>query len=176
MVLERFGKEPRRARAQYHSFVADGVDRGRRPEFQGGGLIRSVGGWTAVRGLQRGREGYATDERILGAPEFVEQLRREIEEKEHGPGEVSRRAVSVRLLIERVSQAEGVRVESVEGGGRRAELCRVREGIAYLWVEWLGRSGWQLVVPLGVRPESVYRAVRRGNLDGERWQRLLESK
>ncbi len=128
MVLERFGKEPRRARAQYHSFVADGVDRGRRPEFQGGGLIRSVGGWTAVRGLQRGREGYATDERILGAPEFVEQLRREIEEKEHGPGEVSRRAVSVRLLIERVSQAEGVRVESVEGGGRRAELCRVREG------------------------------------------------
>ncbi len=49
-------------------------------------------------------------------------------------------------------------------------------GDAYLWVEWLGRSGRQLAEPLGVRAESVYRAARRGSLDGERWQRLLESK
>ncbi len=174
MVLEQFGKRARQARAQYERFVADGVDRGRRAEFQGGGLIRSAGGWGVVRKLRRGREGYSGDERILGGTEFVEQMRKEIERSEHGPKGVSKRAVSLRAIIERVCQVERVRVESVDGGGRRAELCRVREGIAYLWVEWLGRSGRQLAVPLGVRPESVYRAARRGNLDGERWRRLLE--
>ncbi len=84
--------------------------------------------------------------------------------------------MSLKLLIDRVCQAEEVRVGSVKGGGRRVELCRVREGIAYLWMEMLGWSGRQLAEPLGMRPESVNRAARRGNLDGERWRRLLESK
>ncbi len=106
----------------------------------------------------------------------IMQMRQEIERSGHGPRGSSRRAVSLKVLIERVCQVESVRVESVKGGGRRVELCRVREGIAYLWVEWLGWSGRQLAVPLGVRPESVYRAARRGNRDGERWRRLLESK
>jgi len=175
-VLEQFGKRVRQARAQYQRFVADGVERGRRAEFQGGGLVRSVGGWEAVRKLRRGREKYGGDERVLGSSEFVEQMRQEIERSEHGRRGIDKRAVSVKHLIERVSQAEGVRKESVGGGGRKSELCRVREGIAYLWVEWLGRSGRQLAEPLGVRAESVYRAARRGSLDGERWQRLLESK
>ncbi len=156
--------------------MAEGVDRGRRPEFQGGGLIHSAGGWAAVRKLRRGREAYAGDERILGGTKFVEQLRQEIEQNEYGSEGGSSRAGPLKHLIERVCRVEGVRVESVEGGGRRAELCRVREGIAYLWVEWLGRSGRQLAEPLGVRPESVYRAARRGSPDGKRWQRLLESK
>ncbi|HEX9879674.1 MAG TPA: hypothetical protein VGB25_05730 [Candidatus Binatia bacterium] len=73
-------------------------------------------------------------------------------------------------LMERVCEVEGVSVQGVKGGGRRAELCRVREGIAYLWVEYLGRSGRQLAVPLGVRAESVYKAVRRGQLEGKRWE------
>lgn len=61
------------------------------------------------------------------AREFVFQ---EIERSEHGPRGGSRRAVSLKVLIERVCQVERVRVASVEGGRRRAELCRVREGIA----------------------------------------------
>ena len=62
-------------------------------------------------------------------------IRQEIEPSEHGPERVSRRAVSLKHLIERVCQVEGVREESVGGGGRKSELCRVREGIAYLWIE-----------------------------------------
>ncbi len=176
IVLEQFGKRVREARVRYERYVAEGVERGRRAEFQGGGLIRSTGGWSAVRKLLRGRESFAGDERILGGREFVEQMRQEVERIEDESMGMNRRAISLKSLVERVCQVERVRVESVEGGGRRAELCRVREGVAYLWVECLGRSGRQLAVPLGVRPESVYRAARRGILDGQRWRRLLESK
>jgi len=74
---------------------------------------------------------------IIMAREIM-QMRQEIERSGHGPRGSSRRAVSLKVLIERVCQVERVRAKSVEGGGRRAELCRVREGIAYLWVKWLG--------------------------------------
>src|SRR3990172_5978106 len=53
-VLGRFGRPPRRARARYRPFVAAGVRQGRRPELQGGGLVRSAGGWAAVGALRRG--------------------------------------------------------------------------------------------------------------------------
>jgi len=176
VVLAEFGRRVGESRRRYEIFVAEGVERGRRPEFQGGGRIRSAGGWAAVQKLRRGREGYAGDERILGGREFVEQIRQEIERREQGLVEGSRGKLSLKELIERVCQYEGVGVQSVKGGGRRVELCRAREGIAYFWVEYLGRSGRQLAVPLGVRAESVYRAVRRGSLEGERWRRLLGSK
>ncbi len=173
-VLEQFAPTPRRARMAYQTFVADGVKQGRRVEFQGGGLVRSAGGWTAVQELRRGREGYSSDERVLGSTEFIEQWLAEIDLGADRAGRVPSRAISLERLIERVCRAEGGRVESISGGGRKAALCRAREGIAYLWVEYFGHSGRQLAPPLGVQPESIYRAARRGQDDAERWQGLLE--
>ena len=48
-VLGYFGKRESEARKKYESFVKEGVARGRREELTGGGLIRSLGGWTAAR-------------------------------------------------------------------------------------------------------------------------------
>jgi REP element-mobilizing transposase RayT len=78
-VLGHFASTRRRARREYTSFVAAGVAQGRCPDLQGGGLVRSAGGWTAVQALRQGREGYAADERILGGSDFVEALRQEVE-------------------------------------------------------------------------------------------------
>ena len=74
-ILAQFGRTGPRARKAYRAFVAAGVPQGRRPELQGGGLIRSLGGWAVVQTLRRGREAYAGDERILGTAGFVEQVR-----------------------------------------------------------------------------------------------------
>ena len=56
-VLTRFGPTPRQARAAYCGFMAAGLSQGRRPELEGGGLLRSVGGWQAVQVLRRGWAG-----------------------------------------------------------------------------------------------------------------------
>ena len=48
-VLSYFGKSLKRARETYHAYVKEGVDLGRGPELVGGGLIRSLGGWEAVK-------------------------------------------------------------------------------------------------------------------------------
>jgi putative transposase len=71
-ILGQFGRPLPRARRAYRGFVAAGLPPGRRPDLQGGGLRRSLGGWVAVAALRRGREAYASDERILGSPAFVD--------------------------------------------------------------------------------------------------------
>jgi hypothetical protein len=45
----------------------------RRPELTGGGLIRSSGGWRAVKEAYRQGIRLASDERLLGSSEFVER-------------------------------------------------------------------------------------------------------
>jgi len=59
------------------------------------------------------------------------------------------------------------------GGGRRRDVTWARDGLAYLWVEVLGRSGRYLARELGIRPESVYKGARRGRKDQDRWHGVL---
>lgn len=66
-VLSYFGRNTGNARKGYLKLIREGLDQGRKPELVGGGLIRSLGGWTEVKpkeiytkGSERG------DERILG--------------------------------------------------------------------------------------------------------------
>ena len=172
-VLRRFSSRLREARARYQAFVAQGAKRGRQPELMGGGLIRSAGGWVAVQELRRGREGYASDERILGGTDFVTQVLQEMEKAETRRAHATWRTMDAQRLIAKVAQAEGVMGERLRGGGRPRVTSRVRGGIAYLWIECLGRSGRQLANELGIRPESVLRAARRGKAEEQYWQWIL---
>jgi putative transposase len=76
-VVGRFAPRSSRARGAYRAFVGAGIPQGRRPAFQGGGLVRSLGGWAALHALRRGREHYAADARVLGSPAVVAALRRD---------------------------------------------------------------------------------------------------
>jgi len=62
----------------------------------------------------------------------------------------------------------------VVGGGRRAALCLAREGVAYLWIEWLGHSGPPAARAVGIRPEGVYRVAQRKRQQAKHWQQVLE--
>jgi hypothetical protein len=114
------------------------------------------------------------DERILGSSEFVERVRKELEEEQARQAKVRRQEIVLEALVEKVCEVEGVRPEEGAGGGQRAALCRLRKGVAYLWIEWLGHSGPQVAQALGIRPEAVYRVAHRGRQEGERWRQVLE--
>jgi hypothetical protein len=152
--------------------VAAGRAQGRRPELQGGGLVRSLGGWAAVAHLRRGREGYAGDARIWGGAVFVEALRQHL-----SPPTVGRRAaLSVGAIVQRVCTSLGIDPARRQRGGPKPPVSRAREGIAYLCVEVLGHSGRALAPLLGIRPVSVYAAARRGLADRTAWDALLPGK
>jgi hypothetical protein len=54
------------------------IGEGRRPELIGGGLIRSLGRWSAVKAMRRSRECEFSDDRILGSGAFVERITKEM--------------------------------------------------------------------------------------------------
>ena len=53
---------------------------GIRPELVGGGLIRSLGGWSAVLALRGRGEKQASDTRILGDSEFVQEVTSDLDD------------------------------------------------------------------------------------------------
>jgi len=173
-VLGRFGRNPGRARSRYRAFVAAGVPQGRREELQGGGLRRSAGGWVAVQALRRGREVYAYDERILGSSDFVTRLLEDMEKGQTRTRGPTASRMNMDTLIHKVCSTAGIHPEALTGEGRRPAVAEARAGIAYLWVECLGRSGPRLAPALGLQPAAVYKAARRGQAQQARWRRLLE--
>jgi hypothetical protein len=48
-----FGDRKREARKRYREFVLKGIAEGRRPDLTGGGLLRSFGGWKALKGFHK---------------------------------------------------------------------------------------------------------------------------
>jgi hypothetical protein len=169
-VLELFGRTRGWARAAYRKYVADGALLGERPEFAGGGLVRSAGGWQAVKHLRRGREEFKSDERVLGGSEFVDGLLHEVGTAVAGHPQ----APPLSWLKNLVCDAAGVPVYAIHGSGRRARVvANVREGLAFLWVEYFGRGGRELALDLGLRPESIYKAAKRGRVQRDRWSRIV---
>ena len=168
-VLRQFAPTLRRARAAYRRFVSEGQGQGRRPDLQGGGLVRSLGGWAAVKDLRRGQAAYTGGPRILGTSMFVEHFRSELEVQErrapHG--------LPLTALIHRVCHHLGIPDERCMGDGKQHLVARARGGIAYIWSAMWGRSGRALASALGVKPQSVYRAALRGRADREEWERIV---
>ena len=168
-ILTRFGATPARARPLYRAFLAEGIPQGRRPEFQGGGLLRSLGGWAGLAALRRGREAYLGDARVLGGSDFVATVEREVSPR-------VKRLVptwTLETLCARVCAHVGIRPTALQGGGRRPAVARARAGIAYLWIERLGHPGRPLAPTLGIHPAVVYQAARRGAAQAREWDRLL---
>jgi len=79
-VLRWFGNDEKEATKNYHRYVQEGIPLGSRPELVGGGLIRSLGGWSTVISMRRHGDRDVSDERILGNGAFVEQIIKEADD------------------------------------------------------------------------------------------------
>ena len=75
-----FGDKTSVARRRYLEFLKKRIAAGKRQDLTGGGLVRSVGGWSAVKSLRKAGVFEKGDERILGTWEFVEKALSQAEE------------------------------------------------------------------------------------------------
>jgi hypothetical protein len=156
-VLGRFGEQAGRARRKYRIFVEEGLSQGKRPEFQGGGLIRSLGGWEEARKPQRRKDRILSDTRVLGGGDFVSRVLRDSERKEE-----RKEPPDIPVLFEQVSAVLGVPVQEIRGSGKGGTLSDARALISYFGVEDYGIRGSDIARELGIGRSSVYRSVRRG--------------
>ncbi len=103
-ILRRCGRRRANSKRHYRDFVCKGVDQGRRPELTGGGLIRSVGGWTALKALRKGKGYSKGDERILGDSDFVQQVLETADEQFERKFKLRAQGYDFNRVAERVEQ------------------------------------------------------------------------
>jgi putative transposase len=102
-VLSFFGNS-KNSRKNYLRYVKKGIDQGRRLELVGGGLIRSMGGWSAVLASRRRGEREVADQRILGDGDFVKQVISSLDDLVKKNLRLSGRRIDIKTLAEKVSE------------------------------------------------------------------------
>ena len=137
-VLGFFGKRKSDARKAYRQFVKKGVVQGRRPELTGGGLVRSIGGWAALRALRSETVRVKGDERILGDSDFVEAVLKEADEQLERRYRLKAEGFGLERVAERVAQVMSIPVELVWEKSRRPQVVDARS----LFCFWASKS-WE---------------------------------
>ncbi len=163
-VLGWFGKTPKEAREAYREFVRQGISQGRRPELVGGGLIRSMGGWSAVKALRAsgGQEYEIGDERVLGSGDFVHALLQEADERIKRQLPLNERIEEARRRVDEVCRAEGIGEKELSSGSRRRRVSAVRRRLAMELIGEIGLSLAETARQLGVSTSAVCRIVKAG--------------
>ena len=157
-LMGYFGKG-RRAVEKYEQYVREGISRGKRPELVGGGLIRSLGGWSQVLSLRRKGIKVASDERILGGNKFIERLLSEAEEIEKETLRLGREVPDLLTLAKRVVRGEGIEESELRSGIRKRGVVRARRVFCQLAIGRMGYPGAEVARFLGVTTSSVNRLV-----------------
>jgi len=162
-VLSCFGKKDSDSRRNYSLYVKKGIDQGRRPELVGGGWVRSLGGWSAIKKMRlKGQDRVKGDERILGDGEFVTALLSEANEKFERRYELKGLGYDLKKISQKVSKIYDVEIEEIYSRGRRKVQVEARDVLCYWAVRELGISCTDLAQRLEMSQPGVGYAVNRG--------------
>ena len=160
-MLSFFG-DSGNSRKNYSRYVKKGIDQGRRPELVGGGLIRSMGGWSAVLANRRRGEREVSDQRILGDGDFVKQVISGLDDLVKTNLRLSGQRIDIRALVEKVSEKYNVSIGELQSGGRRKAVAKARHAMSWIGVRELGYSGAEVARYLGVTNSCVTRLISSG--------------
>jgi len=163
-ILRYFGKRQEVAVKRYIAFIEEGDLQRRRPDLVGGGLLRSVGGWSEVVSMRRRGKGMASDERILGSGGFVERVIAETEAKERETLRLRRKVPELSALLRVVAEEEGMEEKELRGPRRAREVVRVTRRFCQLAVREYGHTGAAVARFLGVTTSLVNRYAASGDL------------
>lgn len=175
-VLDQFGGSLRTARRRYLAYVRAGVEQGRREDLTGGGLIRSLGGWSEVKRQRKQKMGRLKgDERILGDFEFVQRILELANEQLERGYALAGRGWDQEKVAKHVAFLYKISPEEIYRKGRQQVRMEARSLFCYWCARDLGLSLTDIAQALNMTPAGVGYAVRRGErLAIERRYRLKD--
>ena len=160
-VLSWFGKSKYNARKAYRRYMVEGIKDGRREDLVGGGLIRTLGGWSQVISLRQSKDKVLSDERVLGQDQFVERILSETDNRIIGQLSINERKIGAEKKILEVCRKEGVNIEELKGGSRRDNLSKIRAKLVLELVEENGLTLAETARQLGVSTSAVSKIFER---------------
>ena len=162
-VLRLFGDKAGNARRRYGEFIKKGIKQGKRPDLIGGGLLRSQGGWEAVKALRQTGSYQKGDERILGDGDFVEKVLSQAEETFNEKYRMRVQGYDLGKLIQRVGEIMQMNVEEILEKGKNRRKTKARSLLCYWATEYLDISQIELTKILKLSQPAVSQAVYRGS-------------
>ena len=158
-VLLYFGNTKTVARRRYRQFVKNGIDQGKRPELQGGGLVRSAGGNKSGLLGRKKEEREKGDARILGSGNFVtEALACAAEEWEDRRD----KKIPVSELIEKVAFSLNMRPEVICSSSRKRQIAAARALVCHFAINNLAYSASEVARSLSISRVNAGRCAERG--------------
>jgi len=156
-ILVYFGKKRKKAIEKYEHFVEEGVKAGGRPDLVGGGLIRSLGGWSQVLSLRRAGSKIFSDERILGSSEFVKNAINDVDAKTKETLRLNSKISDLESLARDICEGEGVDKAELRSGLRKRTVVKARRLFCQIAVKRMGYSGADVARFLGITTSAVNR-------------------
>ena len=125
-------------RLQLSTFCGYGISEGRRDDLTGGGLIRSHGGWAAVKQMHSAKMFEKSDERILGDGDFVEQVLSAAEEQMEKRYRLQAKGYDLDKLASRVCDVMHLEPAELWAPGKERKRVAAKSLLCYWAVRDLG--------------------------------------
>ena len=135
---------------------------GRRKDLIGGGLVRSHGGWAAVKELRRIKAYQKGDERILDDSDFVEEVLRKSEEQLEKKSQLKAQGFHFDKVVDRIANILKISSAGVLAGGKKRQTVAARSLLCFWVSRGLGLSQAWLARRLGISQPAVSLEVERG--------------
>jgi putative transposase len=160
-ILALFGRSVLEARRNLQRHVSKWSAKGRCPELTGGGLIRSAGGWRAVKEAYRDGIRLTSDERILGSSEFVETVLRQSGEAYDRRMQIQSAGIDLSGVIAAVCRSFNLDEKELASPTKRLKIAHARALVSHIATRDLSISGSEVARRLNVDRSAVSRAVQR---------------
>ncbi|MEA1949455.1 MAG: transposase, partial [Thermodesulfobacteriota bacterium] len=167
-VLRLFGKTVRTARRAYSGFVSKGISLGQRPDLVGGGLVRSSGGWSALKAIRSTGLRAVSDERILGSSDFVDSVLKQANEEYEKKTFAIAKGLNLDKLIAAVANHFEIDPSLLASSSRQRTVAHARSIICAIAEDKLKISGANVASMLSLSPSAVSKLASRGRKDSRR--------
>ncbi len=161
-VLSLFDSREFKARPAYEKYLEAGIEKGRRWDLIGGGLVRSAGGWAAVSSLGKARVFTKSDERILGDSDFVADVLAEAEEAMERKAALAVQGVDLQRVMDLVADLLSMPRERIIGAGKSPDKVKARRLICYWGTTELGHTMTVVANALKISVSTASIAAKRG--------------
>ncbi|MFC1878086.1 transposase [Thermodesulfobacteriota bacterium] len=161
-VLGLFGNSIRSGKRSYGEFIKKGVGKGNRPDLVGGGLVRSAGGWTALKSLRQTGFRQKADERILGDGDFVSEVLQDAQECLERKYRLRSAGYDFDKIVRKVGRLLKLQPQQVITSGKRRHEVEARNIVCYWASRELGISQVSLAQKFDLSQPAISAAIQRG--------------
>jgi len=166
-VYGLFSEKKRMARTRYRVYVEKGILDGKRSDLTGGGLLRSTGGWSVLKGLRKVGIRVKGDERILGDSNFVENVLKSAEEELEQKYDLKARGYDFDRVAQRVAEVMEIETDQVTAFGKSPQTVKARSLLCF----WAHRKLGMTTIEIGRRLNISQPAVSRSSMRGQQIER-----